>query len=507
MKLFFIRRFLLLASAAGSLCCIAQSSGTPKFRHITTPEELDAKLIEYQQVELPEIDSTKFVARDPVDIFNSLSVVPMKPWQVNYINAPWIFSGYRQLLEKKFTPTLPTYVEGIEIATAADTVLQPQEVILEEEAITIPERESRPGRIINADSFDILGADAMPGWLRNALTFERIQQDFIYRRMLAHPKEITVAYWDLPVPPRLPEEDLSFGAYIKSLNLPDVEVDKAVLPDEELSRKHWLHNVNAGLQFSQAYLSPNWYQGGNNHISAIGNFYWNVTLNPVYHKKFLFQSTLQYKLGVYSNPKEEIHSYSISEDLLQYNLNMGLKAVHNWYYSFNMLFKTQMLNNYERTSTTRKAAFMSPGEFNIGLGMTYSKVSKDKRFQMNVAISPISYNLKTCINSLVDPTQYHIDAGKKSASEIGSNTEVNINWQLTSNINLKSRVFLFTDYSYFLGDWENTISFAINRFLSTQIYVHARYDSSSQIYSDKWKHLMLKEILSFGLSYTFSTKP
>lgn len=79
-------------------------------------------------------------------------------------------------------------------------------------------------------------------------------------------------------------------------------------------------------------------------------------------------------------------------------------------------------------------------------------------------------------------------------------------WQVTHNINYRTRVFLFTDYDYFLADWENTVNFSINKFLSTQIYLHLRHDTSSDM-STSWKHFMMREVLSFGLTYTFSSKP
>ncbi len=145
-----------------------------------------------------------------------------------------------------------------------------------------------------------------------------------------------------------------------------------MLPKEELQRRHWLHNVGSSLQFSQAYVSKNWYQGGNNHLALLFNFYWNVNLNQVYHPNLLFQSSLSYKLGLNSTPQDEVHSYSISEDVLQYNLNTGLKAFRKWFYSLNLQFKTQMLRNYEQNSMKRKASFLSPGDLNIGLGMAYS---------------------------------------------------------------------------------------------------------------------------------------
>jgi hypothetical protein len=46
-----------------------------------------------------------------------------------------------------------------------------------------------------------------------------------------------------------------------------------------------------------------------------------------------------------------------------------------------------------------------------------------------------------------------------------------------------------------------------SRFFSTQVFVNLRYDSNADKTIDpKWKRFMLKEILSIGLSYTFSTK-
>ena len=129
-----------------------------------------------------------------------------------------------------------------------------------------------------------------------------------------------------------------------------------------------------------------------------------------------------------------------------------------------------------------------------------------KRLKFNASIAPVSYNLKTCLDHLVDPTQFSIKAGRKTQSQIGSNAEAVLEWNIVSNISWRSRMFLFTNYDEFQGDWENTLNFAVNRFLSTQIYVHLRYDTASHQYDGHWRHWMLEEILSFGFRYAFSTK-
>ncbi|MDE6390498.1 MAG: hypothetical protein K2L26_03670, partial [Duncaniella sp.] len=90
--------------------------------------------------------------------------------------------------------------------------------------------------------------------------------------------------------------------------------------------------------------------------------------------------------------------------------------------------------------------------------------------------------------------------------EIGSSAEGKLSWKMCDNISLRSRLFVFTDYGYIQGDWENTIMFDINRFLTTQIYVHARYDSTTKRPEpeSEWHKFQLKEILSFGISYKFA---
>ena len=51
-------------------------------------------------------------------------------------------------------------------------------------------------------------------------------------------------------------------------------------------------------------------------------------------------------------------------------------------------FKTQLLNNYKPNTTTLKAAFMSPGELNVGVGMTYNYTNPKKTVTFDASISP-----------------------------------------------------------------------------------------------------------------------
>lgn len=349
-----------------------------------------------------------------------------------------------------------------------------------------------------------------PIWIGRSVRSLQLTDALRYRIMIEKPGSVVYITRLLPDPPKLidkktnPTEDII-------ADIP-VEIEEETLPTVigQIRQTNWLHTFNGSVQFSQAYLSPNWYQGGHNSLSLLVNFFWNVKLNEVYHPNLLLDNTVSYKLGLNSTPQDKYHNYSVSEDLFQWNFKFGVKAFRKWFYSFTSQFKTQMLNTYGEDSEIRKASFMSPGSLTLGLGMTYSTTNKPKTLKFNASISPLSYNLIVCTDPKVDPVQYNIEAGKKSKSEIGSNAELTLEWQMARNISWRSRLFCFTDYKYFLGDWENTLNFTINRFLSTQIYVHLRYDSSTEIAdvaeTKRWRYWMLKEILSFGFSYAFSTK-
>lgn len=462
--------------------------------------------------ETAEVDSALFRVRELDELLSELDTITVQPPAFNRLMGPWIFSGYRHIKEKKkfdidplagypgmTVATNDSITEGI-AEVVENEYVSPTDSLAVNEEIEVFEEDETP-TLPNLAVFN--KGEYVPDWLRNSITQMRQQDDLMYYTMIYYPSTLDYAYWDLPVPPTLPDDEVTFEAYIRKLDLPEIETDKAILPEAVVKKIHWLHNVNASAQFSQAYVSANWYQGGNDHIALLLGANWNVQLNQVYHPNLLFQSNLSYKLGLNSTPQDKVHKYSISEDIFQWNLNTGLKALKKWYYSFNAQFKTQIFQNYKTNSRDLKASFLSPGDFNMGLGMSYS--NKKPNLEFTATISPFSYNLKTCITDKIDHSQFNIDADKHTHSEFGSNAEFNMNWKVRYNVGYKTRLFLFSDYSYFLADWEHTLNFEINRFLSTQIYVHLRYDTSTEMLT-KWKHFMLREVLSFGLSYTFSTK-
>lgn len=460
-----------------------------------------------------------------------LSTVPMAEeymspaTKVNKMLLPRVFQGYRHIEPTNFNRdvTDPIYFLSLYKELGREEV---DTVMTETPEIEEPAAEPQASEGLDLSGFDPTDAAVMvtetvptreelpvafgsatPNWLRRAIDSNRFQEDHVYSWMVKEPSLIQFAFWNLPVPPTMPEEDYSFRGFLKRLDIPQANPEDMLNVNATGGRINWLHTVNAALQLSQAYVSGNWYQGGSDYLAFLGSFTWDVMLNNYYYPNMIFQSTFSYKFSINSTPDDEYHKYSIAQDQLQYNLKFGYKAVHNWYYSMNMQFKTQLFNSYPSNSNVRKASFLSPGDLNLGLGMTYNKENKKKTLRFSASISPVSYNLKTCIDRHIDETQFGIKPGRKLKNEIGSNAELNFYAKFWGKATYTTRLFLFTDYKLFQSDWENTLNFQFSRFFSTQIYAHLRYDTSTNSsISRSWKKFMLKEILSFGLAYTFSTK-
>lgn len=357
-------------------------------------------------------------------------------------------------------------------------------------------------------SDSLFASDAF-NWLDDLSFNERLVRQTRQRYMIANPQLTRYNERLLPEPPRKFHIEVD-PASARLTFVPDsLPVLAGATPDLKITvdKKHWLHYFDARLQFSQAYISPNWYQGGSNSLTALLGITYNVKLNQNYHPNLMAEFNSSYKFSVNGTPEDSIRNYNITEDLLQINAKAGIRAWRKWFYSVNMLFKTQFFNNYEVNSRQLRAAFLSPAELNVGLGMTYNYVDKKKKLTFDASISPLSWNLKTCIHADMDVTNYGIRLGHKTAHEIGSNAEFKLDWKISYNIHYVSRLYAFTDYEYFQGDWENTFTFDINRFLQTMLQFHLRYDSSTPRPDDltKWHKLQLREVLSFGFYYKFAT--
>lgn len=261
----------------------------------------------------------------------------------------------------------------------------------------------------------------------------------------------------------------------------------------------WTKSANVSLQFTQNYISSNWYKGGESNNSMLSGLDFNLNYND--QQRIQFDNRLEWKLGFISSRSDSVHKYKTNTDQIRLTSKLGVKAIADWFYTLQAEFSTQLLGSYKTNSKEVVSSFMAPGYLKVDLGMDYKKTLKNLTF--SAVISPISYKLTYVGDDKVDVTKFGVEEGKKSKNDIGSNLQVNSKWTIIPEVSWESRLSYFTTYERAEAEWENTFNFQLNRYLSTKLFVHARFDDGVERDDDKDSFFQLSELLSFGLSYSF----
>lgn len=260
----------------------------------------------------------------------------------------------------------------------------------------------------------------------------------------------------------------------------------------------WSFGGDYYLQFLQNYLSDNWYQGGESNYSMMGS----VTLTANYNnkQKVRWDNMLEMKFGMQTSKSDSVHSVKPTEDLLRYTGKLGLQAASRWYYTFQLIAQTQWARHYRSNSHYVQSDLFSPLNVNLSVGMDYSVNWLKGKLKGSVHLAPFAYNFKY-VGRLALATNNGIDAGHHSLNDFGSQTTINLTWNLSDNISWKTRLYGYTTYKRMEAEWENTLSFQFNRYLATKLFLYPRFDDGRKR-DDKLGYWMFREYFSIGFSYS-----
>lgn len=258
----------------------------------------------------------------------------------------------------------------------------------------------------------------------------------------------------------------------------------------------WSTGGEGALHFTQNYISENWYKGGESSNSMVSQL--RLYANYDDKQRIEFDNELHFNLGFITAPSDTMHKYRTNNDLFRLTSKLGVKAIAQWYYTLSVEFKTQFFSNYKTNSDVKQSAFLTPTEVRFGLGMDY-KLNK-KKINLSVLLSPLSYNFTYLASKDVDPIPFGVKKGLTKLSEVGSRVQVTYTWKIIPAIVWDSRFSYFTNYKRIESEWENTFNFVLNRYLSTKLFLHARYDDSAKP-AEGEGYFQLKELLSFGINY------
>lgn len=261
----------------------------------------------------------------------------------------------------------------------------------------------------------------------------------------------------------------------------------------------WTKGGSGYLQFSQNSISSNWYKGGESTISFLSGFTYQANYDD--KRNVQWENRFEWKLGFITAPSDTLHAYKANNDLVRISSKLGYKALKNWYYTISAEFKTQVFSNFATNSNQLISSLLSPAELNVGLGMDFKYV-KDGKANLSVLMNPFNYTRYSVLSDEVDPTKFNIEAGRKSASVWGSRVEATMKWKLMKSLMWESRLSYITNYQKVMSEWENTFTFSFNKYLSTKLFLHGRFDDGVSK-KGKWGYLQYQELLSFGLNFAW----
>lgn len=335
-------------------------------------------------------------------------------------------------------------------------------------------------------------------WLNEELFVDSLRERTLTKYMASHPSKIVYDWFNMPDPPK--KEKIEYVIDQEVFKVSTREITASSLKMGLPKADKWRKKMTSSIQFSQNYVSDNWYQGGESNINILSLQSFQVKkFDPT--KRTEFELNMDLKTGFYTTPSDTMRAFRVNDNLFQVNTKYGIRALEKWYYTGSLLFKTQVFNNYKANSNDLLAQFLSPAEVNLSIGMDYKHENKKKSFVWSLLLAPLAYNLKYVANiQEIDETRFGIDEGKHALNQVGSSLTNQFEWKISKSIKWSSKLFLFSNYHKSQGDFENTFNFSINRFFSTRIYLHLRYDDDTKDTDDLFQ---FKELLSFGFNYVW----
>ena len=269
----------------------------------------------------------------------------------------------------------------------------------------------------------------------------------------------------------------------------------------------WSFGGQFQAQVSQAYISPNWYNGGESNMNAF--FMAKGSANYNDKKRIQWENNAEWKLGLIGSSADELRWLRVNDDLFKLNTKFGVKAFGTFFYTLEGEMQTQFCNTFVPNSNIRSTAAFSPIRTYVSIGMDYKY--KD---ELSVFVSPVSYKnvfvadttvLSGVSNEENIARRVGIEAGKRTLNQVGGLLRVNYKHKFNDDINLETN---FSFYANYIGEkkgvevsWEVIGNFIINRFFSCRISLHPRFDNTIVLPEGVKNKIQLKEFVSIGFNY------
>ena len=247
----------------------------------------------------------------------------------------------------------------------------------------------------------------------------------------------------------------------------------------------------------------NWNAGGRNNISLIGNIIASADYNKA---KWNWSSDVTLAFGgiKYLDDVQGVDLQK-TEDKIDLSSIVGMRISKRFLISLNSGFKTQFADGFTYPNdSVAVSKFMAPGYLNLALGTDYIK-------DANFSVFGSPFASKTTLvmdDSLSQLGAFGVEKGERIRHEFGAFIKLKWNSKLMKNIDMKSKIELFSNY---LNNPENidvnaelVFIFRVNSLFSATAQWNLVYDDDIKI-RDKNGNIgprtQFKSVLGIGISY------
>jgi hypothetical protein len=302
----------------------------------------------------------------------------------------------------------------------------------------------------------------------------------------------------------------------KKANSPATNTIITTKPD---TISYWKHKNIMGIDVSQIAF-VNWSAGGSSAITGL------VRGDLKYDYKDDYQVWSNELIFRYGLNKQEGVELRKTDDAFKINSTYGFRtnSTSNWYHSAKFNFNTQFTNGYKYPDTENPISKpFAPAYVFLGVGSEY--IYKPVNF--NLYLSPLTLKStmvldQTLANSgaygvkkaVYDADGNLISEGEMSKTELGILVTSYIEKEIFTNIVLKNRLVLYTDYLHNFGnidvDWQCFSYLTVNQYVKANVGFNLVYDEDIDVIKEEngvkineGAKVQLKQVLGIGIEYAF----